>query len=92
MEMPRDMEWGKIEDFRNLSLVGETYRHKKRQSLHWKTTEVKRKGEANDMADLKQPCPEDQMAFLSGNKEPVHASWCASESVSAAKRLFRLTF
>lgn len=22
METPRDMEWGKIEDFRNLSLVG----------------------------------------------------------------------
>lgn len=28
MEMPRDMKWGKTEDFRNLSLVGKTYRHK----------------------------------------------------------------
>lgn len=89
MEMPRDMEWGKIEDFRNLSLVGETYRHRKQQSRHWKTIAVKIKGEANDMADLKQPCPEDHMAFLPGNQEPVPRflgcfwiSVCSKETIS----------
>lgn len=73
--MPRDMEWGKTEGFRNLSLVGKTYRHRtrtgKHQGLHGKTIAVKRKAEANDMADKKQWPPEHHMTSLFGNKEPV---------------------
>lgn len=75
VKMPRDMKWGKIEDFRNLSLVAKTYRHRaragKHQCRHWETAAVKRKVEANDMPDEKQPSLEHHVTFPSRNREPV---------------------
>lgn len=92
MEMPRDMKWSKTGDFRKLSLLGKTYRHRvctgKHQCLHWKTTAVKRNVEANDMADEKSPL-QHHVAFLSGNNGPVPcslvcfwASLCSNETIS----------
>lgn len=93
MEMPRDMKWGKTEDFRNLSLVGKTYRHRTYDAQASidvsKDVAVKRKVEANDMADKRPPSQEHPMMCLSGNREPVPCFRCASEPVFVAKRQFR---
>ena len=80
MEMARNMQGGQTEDS-NLSLVGETHRHREQQSPPWKTRAVKRKAEADGLTDEKQPSPQKHRTPLSGSEGPapcVLACFCIS--------------